>query len=499
MEGLKQKVFKGTVWAALEKFGARAVSFTVTLVLARLLTPSDYGTVALITIFISIASVIADSGFGQALVQKKDADEVDFNSVFYLGIGWASAVYMVLFACAPAIARFYDNAELVPIVRVLGSILLFHSVNSVQCAELNRKLLFKLSFRVTLFSSIVHGVTGIILAFCGFGPWALVWGQFAAGVAQTVGFWLVIAWRPKLQFSWPSVLGLFRYGWKLTASELLNTGYNNLYGLVIGKLYTKEDLAFVNKGQSVPYLGMETINGTLGRVAFPAFAQLQSDPVKLREGMRRVIQCSSYFVFPLMTGCAICARSLVLIMFGERWLPCVPFVQLACFQFALWPFHTVNLNAISARGRSDIYLKLEIVKKLIGFAVLFVSCSYGVLTMMIATAVVGSPLGLILNMYPNWKHLGYTPLMQVRDVCSTIFACVVMGAVLFGVGCLLRKTPAVVCLVVQMFAGMMIYFSLSYAVRSRPMGEMLRVILPRFASFSPEFAKRVANRFAVIL
>lgn len=495
MDGLRQKVVKGTIWAALEKFGVRVMSFLVTLVLARLLTPADYGTVALLAIFISIASVLADSGFGQALVQKKDASELDFNSVFYLCVAWSSLVYGVLFLVAPSIAVFYDSPELVPIVRVLGVSILFNSVNSVQQAELNRNLLFDLSFRVSLCSSVVQGIVGITLACLGYGPWSLVWGQIASGVAQTIGLWLVIAWRPKLMFSLSSVVGLFRFGWKLMASELINTGYNNLYGLFIGKLYSKEDLAFVQKGQSVPYFGMETINATLGKVAFPAFSQLQEDPCKLREGMRKVIQCSSFLVFPLMTGCAICATPLVKFMFGENWLPCVPFVQLACFQYALWPFHTVNLSAISARGRSDLYLKLEVLKKFIGIVVLVASYKYGVFAMMLAVAIVGSPLGLLLNMYPNWKHLSYTPLMQLKDVTSSLCSCIVMAVCVMGLGCVMCDMPTVPYLLAQFVVGVMVYAIMGYMVRSAPMGELVLLVVPRVKSRCPHLAAHLSRHF----
>lgn len=434
MSELRQKVAKGAVWAMLEKLGLQLVSFGVTLVLARLLTPTDYGTVALLSIFLGIAGSLSDCGFGQALVQKKEATELDFNSVFYLSMGLASVMYFVLFCCAPAIARLYETPELVPILRVLGVTLIFYSIDSVQNAELNRKLLFNLSFRISLIQAVVSAAIGITCAFHGDGPWALVWSQVAGCCAGTLSRWLIIAWRPRLMFSWVALRGLFSFGWKMSLSGLLDTAYNNLSGALIGKFYTKADLAFVDKAKSLPNVGMGLITGPLMRVSFPAMAQLQDDPTKARDAMRRMIQCATFVVFPAMVGCGVCTETLIPLMFGEQWLPSIPYMRIVCFSMAFYPFHVINLQTIAALGRSDMFLKLEIVKKVYGIILLALSLPHGVFCFVAVGAFVSSPLSLIVNSWPNRKLLGYTIVQQLKDVAPTAGLSIVMGVVVWALG-----------------------------------------------------------------
>lgn len=471
---LKQKVVKGFAWALLERFSTQGVAFLVSLVLARLLTPSDYGTIALLTIFITVSQVLADSGFGQALIQKKEATETDFNSVFWLSLVLSSVMYGGLFFAAPWIADFYDDTRLVAVLRVLSLTLIFHAVNSVQNAELNRKLRFDLSFRISLIGVFVTGCVGVSLALCEYGVWALVWSTLAGGVAGVVTRWFFIAWRPRLIFSWHSVQSLFRFGWKMTVSALLDTGYNNLYGLLIGKLYSKADLAFVNKGRSVPQLAMDSINSTLGRVAFPALAQVQDQRETVRNTMRKMIRGSTFLVFPMMTGVACCADAVVPLLFGDQWHEAVPYVRLACFTFALWPFHTINLQAITALGRSDIFLTLEVVKKIVGLTLMLGSVRFGVWWMMAVTAFAGGPLSVVINCWPNRKLLGYSVGMQVRDVLPTTLLCGVMTAVLALVSLLPISDGW--RLAVQIPLGVLSYTAVAFLLRLEVLQEVVDTV-----------------------
>lgn len=489
---LKKKVVKGFAWALLERFSTQFAGFFVTMILARLLTPADYGTVALLTIFIAISSVLADSGFGQALIQKKDATEADFNSVFYLSLALSSAVYGVLFLCAPLIAGFYGDPRLAAILRVLAVTLVLNAVNSVQNAELNRKLLFHLSFRISIINSVATAAVGVSLAYRGYGPWALVWSTVTGAAVGVATRWVFIAWRPRWMFSWRSVRGLFRFGWKMTVSALMDSGYNNLYGLLIGKLYSKSDLAFVNKGRSTPSLAMEAVNGTLGRVAFPALAQIQDRRDAVRETMRRMIVCSTFFVFPMMTGVAVCAGRLVPLLFGDQWGQAVPFVRLYCFTFALWPFHTINLQAITALGRSDVFLKLEVVKKAIGLILLACTFRLGVWWMVAVGAVVGGPLSVVVNAWPNRGLLGYTVAMQVRDVLPTAAVCACMAAAVAPLGGL--PLPGWGILLIQVPAGAFLFLFLSWLFRLRPMREYARIGGPVLAARAPRPVRPLAAR-----
>jgi O-antigen/teichoic acid export membrane protein len=481
---LKQKVVKGTIWALLERISAQAVGFIVTLVLARLLTPNDYGTVALLTIFISIAGVLVDSGLGQALIQKKEATELDFNSVFYLSVVVSGIVYWVLFFSAPLIASFYKTQELIPILRVTSITLIFNAINSVQNAELSRKILFNLSFRISLISIVFSAVVGVTCAFLGLGPWALVWQTFTCGVVGVISRWFIIAWRPKLMFSFSALKGLWRFGWKMAASGLLDTFFVNLYGLLIGRIYTRADLAYVQKGGQLPSLIMDNVNGTLGRVAFPALAQMQDEPDRLREAMRKMIKSSLFLVFPLMVGLSICASDTIMLLFGSKWLPAVPYVMIACFSKALWPFHTINLQAITAMGRSDMFLKLEIIKKVLVVLIVLMFYKSGVFWFMLSSAVILGPISVLINSWPNRKLLGYSIGMQLKDVSGTLLISLVMGVIVYNasvLGDLYVKSMMqihvylILKLIVLVMVGTVVYGLLAYFFKIEAFNEYMNV------------------------
>ena len=489
MGKLTDKVARGVFWVLLEKFGIQLAHFVVTLVLARLLTPNDYGTVALLSIFITIANVLVDCGFGKALVQKKEATQTDYNTVFYLSMAFAAALYAMLFFAAPLVARFYAVPNLKIMLRVLALSLIFHSINGVQNVELNRKMLFHLSFRISWVRVTVSSVTGISFALAGYGPWALVWSSLFGGIAGVIARQLVIRWRPSFTFSWESAKGLFRFGWKMTVASLLTTAYNNLYALLIGKFYTKADLAFVKKGTHIPSLIGSTVDTTLGRVSFPALVRLQDEPDKLRNAMRRMITCSSFVLFPLMVCCGLLAEPMISLLYGAKWLPAVPFVQVTCFAAAFKPFDTINLQAINARGRSDIYLKLMVIRRLLGLAVLALTLHRGILTFLIWAAILHGPVGIVINSLPNMRLLRYSILMQVRDVMPSMLLTVPLAAVILGIGFV--PVRAEVLMFLQLALGLAAYAALALWFRFRPLAEFASMLLPRVRKRSESLARKV--------
>ena len=511
-QSLKSKVAKGAVWTILEKLSTQAVSFVVAMVLARLLTPEAYGTVALTGIFFAVAGALVDGGFGNALIQKKDADELDYNSVFYLNVALSILAYAAMFFAAPSIARFYKTPELVAIVRVSAICFIFNAVNAVQNAELTKKMLFHLSFRVSLITCFTSAICGVTLAFLGFSVWALVWASLSAGLAGVIARWFIIAWRPKLMFSTRRLKSLFSYGWKMAVSGLLDALFRNLNGLLIGKFYSKSDLAYVNKGYSIPRLAMNEVDATLGRVSFPALVLLQDDKVKLRDVMRRMIQCSTFLVFPLMVGIALCSYSILRLLYGSQWTPAAPYMMLACFAFALWPFHTINLKGIMAVGRSDVFLKLEVIKKLAYILVVVSAFKLGVLPWMMISAFVLGPFSVIVNAWPNKKLLDYTIGMQLRDVFPTALVCIAEAVVVFGIDIvcnLLKPTLGVVDegailmvflsvkLTLQFIFGAGVFFTLAYAFRLKPMCEYAKMAVGILKGRWPKVAHMLDRRFAV--
>lgn len=464
MGKLTDKVAKGVFWVMLEKCGIQGAHFVVTLVLARILTPSDYGTVALLSVFIAISNVLVDCGFCKALVQKKDASQTDYNTVFYMSLVFAVVAYAVLFALAPMVARFYGIPDLCPMLRLLAISVVFHSVNGVQNVELNRKMKFKLSFRISWAKTIVSAVSGVALALFGYGPWALVGATLLGGLVGTVVRQLVIAWRPTCTFSWQSARSLFAFGWKMTVGAIVTEAYNNIFALVIGKLYTRADLAFWKKGGHTASVIMNEVDSTIARVSFPALAKMQGDRDRMRGAMRRMIRVSSFFVFPLMAICAVVGEAIVLNLFGTQWHEAVPYFLLACFSCSLKPFNTVNVQAIVARGRSDLFLRLVIVNRLMSLVSLVLTCRYGVFVMVLSGMMVVGPVRTLMNSIPNIRGVGYSLPGQLKDVFpSAVLAGVAAAGVYLAMLPFASDSFARVLLGLPL--GLVLYMTLAVAFR----------------------------------
>lgn len=501
-DSLKNKVAKGAVWATLERFSVQAMQFVVGMILARLLTPTDYGTVALLSIFFAIAGSLASCGFGNALVQRKVVGDLEFNSVFYISIAASLVIYVAMFFAAPWIAEFYKVPILCPLARVSAISFILNAINSVQGAELSRKMLFDKRFRITLIVSVVSAVSGITLAYLGFGVWALVFTSLLSNVANVIAYWTIIAWRPKLMFSFRAVKGLFSYGWKLSVASVISTAYTELYGFLIGRAYTPADLAFVNKSRAMPSLLMTTVNGTISSVSFPALAQLQDDMSKFRDAMRRMIQCSTFLVFPLLTILSMTARPLTLLLYGEQWEPAVIYVPIGCFAMAGAVMNGINCMAISALGRSGVLLTLDIVKKTVGFILMLVSIRYGIMAFVLTMAFVQDPFGVLVNTFVNGRLLNYSFIMQMRDIAPTVCLCAISAIAMWGVGLALAPVCSVlpgqnlvyvVTLVAEGCVGFGLYFALAYVLRLRPMAEYCNILLPVMRKRFPRLAERVTS------
>lgn len=426
---LKSSVITSLIWKFLERIGTQGVQFVVAVVLARLLAPADFGLIALVTVFIALANVFVQSGLNTALIQKKDADNVDFSTVFYASLVIATLLYGVLFIGAPLIANFYNGqTKLIPIIRVLGVILLLGAVNSVQEAYVARNMMFKKLFYRSVGAIIPSGAFGVILAYLNFGIWALVGQQLMNSFLICVIMWFTVKWRPRLVFSLARFKKLFSFGWKLLCSALLDTGYRNIRDLVIGKMFTAADLGFYNRGDQFPKIIITNINTSIQSVLLPSLSTVQDDKTRLKSLARRTIKMSAFLILPMMAGLAAVAKPLTLILLGEKWLPAVPFIQICCFSYAFWPIHTTNLSAINAIGRSDVFLKLEIIKKCYGLAVLALAIwlfrsPIGIA----ASAAVTAPLGSFVNAYPNKKLLSYGFIEQMKDFLPSFALAVVMG------------------------------------------------------------------------
>lgn len=471
--GTEKKILTNFIWRFAERCGSQIVTFVVSVVLARILAPSDYGTITLVTVFTTILQVFVDSGLGTALVQKKDADDLDFSSVFYFNCALCLVLYLGMFAAAPLIAKFYENTELVPIIRVISLTVVVSGLKNVQQAYVSRNMQFKRFFYSSIGGVVFSAVLGIALAKAGCGVWALVAQQLSNVAVNTAILWITVKWRPKKMFSRERLKGLLSFGWKLLVSALLDTGYSNLRNLIIGKVYSTADLAYYDQGDKFPKVIVTNINTSIDSVLLPSMSSEQDDRERVKNMTRRAIKTSTYIMAPLMMGLAFCAEPVVTLVLTEKWLPCVPFLRIFCITYMFWPVHTANLNAIKAMGHSDWFLKLEIIKTAVCIGALLATVNIGV-TEIAYGALFTSAASQIINAWPNKKLLGYGYLEQVRDFAPGILLAVAMGVCVYFIGCI--PLPTAVTLVIQVVSGAVIYFGASYVLKLEEFKYLLGIV-----------------------
>lgn len=456
---VKNKTLSNLIWRFAERCGAQGVSFIVSIILARLLSPDDYGLISLVTVFTSILQVFVDSGLGNALIQKKDADDLDFSTVFYCNVFFCLALYAGLYIFAPFIAFFYDNNDLIPVIRVLGLTLIISGIKGVQQAYISRQLIFRKFFFSTLVGTIGAAVIGIIMAYCGYGVWALVVQQVFNAIVSTIVLWETVKWRPKRFFSFTRLKNLFSFGSRLLISSLLNTVYNDIRQLIIGKVYSSADLAYYNRGQQFPKLIVDNINTSIDSVLLPVMSDSQDKKEYLKKITRRSIMTSSYIMWPIMFGMIVTGDKLIVLLLTDKWLLCLPYLYIFCFVYGMQPIHTANLNAIKAMGRSDLYLRMEIIKKTVGILIILFTMKISVLAIGLGSVFYTLFAGII-NAFPNKVLLEYTFREQIRDIFPSFILALVMATLVFMLP--LKGFSILVQLVIQIIIGVIVYILLSY-------------------------------------
>lgn len=453
-EGVKQKVVSNLAWRFAERVGAQAVQFVVSIVLARILAPEAYGTIALVTVFITILQVFVDSGLGNALIQKKNADSLDFSTVFYANVALCVVLYIILFLAAPLIANFYNDPSLIAITRVLGLTVVVSGIKNVQQAYVSRHLIFKKFFFSTLAGTIGAAVIGITMAYNGFGVWALVAQMLFNLTLDTIVLWITVKWRPTLQFSFKRLGSLFSFGWKLLVSSIIGTTYQNIRQLLIGKIYSSTDLALFNRGKQFPNIIVENINKSIDSVLFPTLSNEQEDKRRVKVMTRRAIKTSIFIIAPLMMGLAFASTNIVRLLLTDKWLGCVPFLCVFSVTFMFYPLHTANLNAIKAKGRSDLFLGLEVIKTVIDVVLLLISIRFGVIAIAVSL-LISSFTSQIINSWPNKKLIDYGYLEQLKDMAPSILLAVVMGLVILPLNFV--EGPLLLLTLAQILIGAVIY------------------------------------------
>ncbi len=466
-------VIKNFLWRLAERIGAQGVKLLVELALARILLPEQYGLIAMVTVFITVFNVFVDSGLGNALIQKKNADDLDFSSVFWFNVVLCVVMYGLLYLISPAIASFYQREELCLVLRVLGLQIVISGVKNVYQAYVSRMMQFRKFFFATLGGTLGAAAIGISMAYRGYGVWALVAQQLFNVLTDTVILCLTVKWHPKKMFSLERLKGLLSYGWKLLLSALIDTVYNEARSLIIGKKYTSEDLAFYNRGELFPQVIAANVNTSIDSVLLPTMSREQDEQTKVRSMTRRAIMTSTYLMAPLMVGIACIGVPMVRLILTDKWVPCVPYLRIFCASMLFFPIHTANLNAIKALGRSDLFLKLEILKKAIGIVLILITMHISVPAMALST-LVNSVICQIINSWPNRKLLDYRYRDQLLDILPNILMAAVMGACVWGIG--RSGLPDWATLLIQIPAGAAIYMGLSAALKNESYSYLLSAL-----------------------
>ena len=454
-DSLKHKAVRGVGWSFVDNIANSGITFLVGLVLARILTPAEYGVMAMVTIFIAISNSIVDSGFSNALIRKIKIEQIDYNTVFYFNLVVSLFLYLVLFFCAPAISVFFKEPILVNIMRVIGWILVINALAIIPRTILVRNVDFKTQTKVSLISSIFSGVIGIGMALTSFGVWSLVGQQLSRQFLNTVFLWFFCHWRPLWEFSIQSFKELFGFGSKLLLSGLLNTIYNDIYSLVIGRCYSAADLGQYTRASQFNTIFSSNLTPVVQRVSYPLLSPIQNEETRLREAYRRVIKVTMLVTFACMLGLAAVAKPLLVLLIGEKWLPAVYFLQIICFSGMLYPLHAINLNILQVKGRSDLFLKLEIIKKIIATVPIVIGIFWGI-ELMLWGSVCSSFIAFFLNSYYSAPLIGYPTSRQIKDVTPTLGISFGVAAVMWSLS--LLSISYYVMLPLQCVVGLLLAF-----------------------------------------
>lgn len=469
-ENLKKDTTKGVFWSLIERFGTQGVQFLVMLVMARLLSPNDYGVVGMLVVFVAIAQAFVDGGFSQALIRKKDRTKVDNSTVFYFNIVVSVLIYLIFYLFAPCVSTFYNMPTLTPFMRVICLSIIINAFGVVQRALFNANIDFKAQAKASLIAIVISGAIGITLAFRGFGPWALVWQQLSNLVVNTLFLWIYSEWRPILAYSWKSFNELFSFGSKLLATSLLNAIYNNIQTIVIGKLYAAKSLGLYTRAAHFADLPSQQFTSVFMRVTFPVLCKVQDDLERLTSVYRRMLRVSAYIVFPLLIGMAAVAHPMIEVFIGKQWIECAYMLQIICFAEMWYPIHAINLDILQVSGRSDLFLKIEIYKKIVSLALLAISAPFGIIAMCYSN-LLSSLICLYINTYYSSKILGISLLSQLKDLFPTISLAMVMFVIVQVVIFFISNVFAQ--LVVGVIVGVIFYISLSYILRFSEFKELI--------------------------
>lgn len=462
--GLKKKTITSLFWKLFEQGGAAAITLIVQIVMARLLAPAEFGLLAIMLVFVNLGNVIVQSGLNTAIVQGADIEDDDCSTVFWMCLAISFVLYAIVFFFSPAIAGFYRMPQIIWPLRILTLIFFINAYNSIQEAIVARGLQFRKTFRATVVAGIVSGGVGITAALLGSGLWALVVQQLLYQLCKCIVLASQVAWKPRMVMNVARGRHMMAFGWKLLASGLLDQGYQSISDLIIGKLFTDVDLGLVSQGKKYPQALGVTLDGAIQPVMLSAVAHVQKSAHEVKRLARRALKTSTLLIVPAMTLFAVVAEPLVLVLLGEQWLPCVPYLQMYCFVYALLPIHTTNLQVLNGVGRSDLFLLLEVIKVVVSLVILgFTAFVLGNLHAIVAGYVLNGIVCTFINAFPSKRVIGYSYSEQIRDICPAFILSAISAAIAYSLTAFELPAFSMVCL--QSAVMLLIYVIVARALR----------------------------------
>lgn len=474
MNNLKKKAIHGVSWSAIDSISNSGIAFLVGIGLARILSPAEFGLIGMITVFIAVSNSIVDSGFSSALIRKVETKRIDYNTVFYFNLCLSIILYIILFFCAPAISRFFNEPVLISIMRIMGTILVINSFGIVQRALLVKEVDFKTQTKVSIIASVSSGFIGVGMALKGFGVWSLVGQQISRQLLNAIFLWVFNTWRPAWEFSKESFQELFGFGSKLLVSGLIDTIYKNIYYLIIGKFYSAVQLGQYTRAEQFNSLFSSNLTTVVQRVSYPILCSIQDDTERLKLTYQRVIKLTMLVTFSCMLGLAAIAKPVILILIGEKWLPAVAFLQIICFAGMLYPLHAINLNMLMVKGRSDLFLKLEIIKKSIAVIPLGLGVFYGI-EFMLWGGVFVSLAAYFINSYYSAMLINYSTWSQIKDISPTYFVSFVVAVAMWSINFL--DYSAWTTLTMQCLMGLIVSIAIYESIKLPEYFELKEIIL----------------------
>lgn len=429
---LRNQATAGLVWTFTQQFGSQIIGFVVSLVLARILLPEEFGLIGMIVVFMAVGKTLLNAGLTQSLIRGKDLDEEDYSTVFFFNLLASVVLYGIIFFAAPLIADFYDREILTKITRVFCLTFIISAFSAVQGARFTREMNFRTQALISIPSTIIGGIVGIIMAYSGYGVWSLVWSSLISSLVGSIQLWIFSSWTPIYSFKKEKFKEHFSYGYKLTLSELLNTIFSNLYLIVIGKYFSASQLGFYTRAQTMKQLPVTNISNALNKVTFPLFAKIQDDDVRLKRVYKQLMLMVLFIIAPVLTFLGVIAEPTFVFLFTEKWLPAVPYFQILCVTGILYPIHAYNLNILKVKGRSDLFLKLEVIKKITVVIAILIAIRYGIIALLWAQ-VVNSIVTFFINTYYTGKFINYTAWHQTRDILPILCIAAIAGAAIYFV------------------------------------------------------------------